>query len=153
MGKLSDKVAQATGADRRTGKAVTVRLVENSAAAAANYRRSASDSEEFVGELKERGARAVVLQADFADPVWTGRLVDQTVETFGKPDVLVSHAGTERFRSLKENTPDGSDGCSPPTHVGSCSQRSRRRAAPGAGGRIALTSSASAAWMVFQHTF
>ncbi|MFD3590781.1 SDR family NAD(P)-dependent oxidoreductase [Streptomyces sp. NPDC058683] len=109
MGNLKGKVALVTGAGRGIGKAVAERLAQDGATVAINYRSSAADAEQLVAELKKNGADAVAIQADVSDPEQTGRLVNQTVEHFGKLDILVSNAGIEHFGRLEEITPEDFD--------------------------------------------
>ncbi|MGW3248271.1 SDR family NAD(P)-dependent oxidoreductase [Streptomyces sp. NPDC001070] len=152
MGKLAGKVALVTGAGRGIGKSVAERLAQDGAMVAISYRTSAAGAEHLVEQLRKNGTDAVAIQADVCDPEQTGRLVEQTVERFGKLDILVSNAGIEHFGRLEEITPEDFD------RVFSVNTRGQLFAVQHAarqlpeGGRIVLTSSVSATRAVFYHT-
>ena len=63
-GKLQDKVALVTGAGKRLGRAVALRLAEEGADVAVHYHDSAKDAAEVVGKIEEMGQRAVAIRAD-----------------------------------------------------------------------------------------
>src|SRR5258707_12590774 len=63
-GKLQSKVALVTGAGRRLGRAVALRLAEEGADLAVHYHASAKDAAEVVGKIEEMGQRAVAIRAD-----------------------------------------------------------------------------------------
>lgn len=152
MTRLSGKVALVTGAGRGIGRAVALRLAEDGAAVAVNYRSDTAEAERLVAELELRGGQAVAIRADVADVAETRRLVDQVVETCGRLDILVSNAGVEHFAPLEEITPEDFD------RVFSVNTKGQLFAVQQAvrhlptGGRIVLTSSVSATRSVFHHT-
>ncbi|MEU0833313.1 SDR family NAD(P)-dependent oxidoreductase [Streptomyces sp. NPDC056231] len=152
MTKLSGKVALVTGAGRGIGRAVALRLAEDGAAVAVNFHSSAADADRLVTELEERGGQAVAIRADVTDLAETKRLVEQTVETYGRLDVLVSNAGIEHFAPLEEITPEDFDRVFAVNTKGQlfAAQQAARHLRPG--GRIVLTSSVSATRSVFHHT-
>src|SRR5712692_10365020 len=96
--RLSGKVAIVTGASRGIGRAIAIRLAREGAAVAVNYRNRAPAAEETIAEIRRHGGDAVALQADVADPAAAERLAAQTLERFGRIDVLVNNAGV-LFRS------------------------------------------------------
>ncbi|MEW2490588.1 glucose 1-dehydrogenase [Streptomyces sp. NPDC048411] len=152
MTKLSGKVALVTGAGRGIGRAVALRLAEDGATVAVNFRSSAADADRLVTELEERGGQAVAIRADVTDLAETKRLVEQAVETYGRLDILVSNAGIEHFAPLEEITPEDFDRVFAVNTKGQlfAAQQAARHLRPG--GRIVLTSSVSATRSVFHHT-
>jgi len=62
-GRLAGKVALVTGAGKRLGRAVALRLAEDGADVAVHYHESAKDAAEVVGRIEELGQRAVALRA------------------------------------------------------------------------------------------
>lgn len=54
---------------------------------------SSSDMDEVADELKSRGAQVASIPCDVTDEASCKNLIDETVSTFGKLDVLVNNAG------------------------------------------------------------
>ncbi|MFE0459111.1 SDR family oxidoreductase [Kitasatospora sp. NPDC058965] len=93
MGELTGKVALVTGGSRGIGAAVARRLAAEGAAVALTYRREADRARAVAGEIEAAGGRAVLIQADLAEPSAAERVVEQTVRELGRIDVLVNNAG------------------------------------------------------------
>ncbi|MDF3288109.1 glucose 1-dehydrogenase [Streptomyces silvisoli] len=151
-GKLSGKAALVTGASRGIGKATAVRLAQDGASVAVNYRGNARGAEELVRELKAQGAEAAAFQADVSDVAQTTRLVDLAADAFGGLDILVSNAGVEHFAPLAEITPEDFDRIFAINTRGQLFAVQQAVRYMGDGGRIVLTSSVSATRSVFHHT-
>lgn len=94
--KLPDRVAIVTGASRGIGKAIALELANEGAKVVVNYNRNAASAEEIVKTLLETGKEAVALQADVADASQVEKLVQSTVERFGRVDILINNAGVTR---------------------------------------------------------
>jgi NAD(P)-dependent dehydrogenase (short-subunit alcohol dehydrogenase family) len=105
MAGLKGKIAVVTGGGRGIGRAVAIRLAQEGAAVAVNYRSDRESATAVVDELTDHGHRAVAIQADVSDPDQTGRLMDQAAERLGGLGILVSNAGIEHFGALAEITP------------------------------------------------
>jgi len=103
----SSKVALVTGAGkRRVGNTVARMLAARGYAIALHYNRSAQAAEETVVGLKERGVRAGAFQADVKREAEVERLVEQTRESFGRLDVLVTAAAVWEPKPLEQVTAD-----------------------------------------------
>jgi NAD(P)-dependent dehydrogenase (short-subunit alcohol dehydrogenase family) len=89
---LKGKVALITGASRGIGRRTARLFVEAGAQVAVNYRTSQQEAEELVASFPEDAA--VAIQADLGNPADVERLVDQTIEQFGRLDILVNNAAT-----------------------------------------------------------
>ena len=89
-----------TGASRGLGRAIAEELGGGGAKIVVNYARSKGPSEELVSQLGEENALAV--QADISDPDQAKKLIDETMEKFGRVDVLVNNAGITQDRSLRK---------------------------------------------------
>jgi 3-oxoacyl-[acyl-carrier protein] reductase len=87
---LSGKVVLLTGGSRGIGRAAVLMLAEAGASVAFSYVQRADKAEE-VARLS--GGQALAVRADSGDPADVRRLVDTTIERFGRVDVLVNNAG------------------------------------------------------------
>src|SRR5918998_4759122 len=105
MGNLEGAVAVVTGAGRGIGRAVAEELGAGGANVVVNYSNSKGPAEEVVASLSENGsAEAVALQADVSDAEQAARLIEETVERFGRIDVLVNNAGITIDKTMKKLT-------------------------------------------------
>jgi NAD(P)-dependent dehydrogenase (short-subunit alcohol dehydrogenase family) len=88
---LRNRVALITGA-KRIGAVVATELARAGADVALVYRASRTEAEETSHAIRALGRRAVVLQADLAEPESAERVVTETVDQLGRLDVLVNMA-------------------------------------------------------------
>ncbi len=102
MASLDGAVAVVTGASRGLGRAIAEELARGGAKVVVNYSRSKEPAEELVNELTEGGSEAVAIQADVSDAEQAQRLIDESIEKFGRIDVLVNNAGINRDKTLKK---------------------------------------------------
>lgn len=91
------KVAIVTGGGTGIGRAISTRLAAAGALVVVNYSRSGEEASATVGEIEASGGKAVAIQADVADAAQTAALVSQTLERFGRLDIVVNNAGTTVF--------------------------------------------------------
>ena len=90
MAEFSDRVVLVTGSSSGIGEQIGRRFAELGASVVVNSSSSVAAGEQLAAEL---GDRATYVQADIADPDQARRLVDATIDHFGKLDVLVNNAG------------------------------------------------------------
>lgn len=90
---LNGKVAIVTGGGRDIGRACVVGLAKAGAMVAINYHASSEGADSAVAEIKAAGGDAFALQGDMTDPASVQALVDKTVATYGKVDILVPVTG------------------------------------------------------------
>jgi NAD(P)-dependent dehydrogenase (short-subunit alcohol dehydrogenase family) len=90
---VSNRVALVTGAARGIGRAIAVALAREKWNVVINYRGNANAANAALKLVEETGSRGVVIQADVANTADRARLVAQTLETFGRIDLLVNNAG------------------------------------------------------------
>src|SRR5258707_1188137 len=83
---LAGRVALVTGAAKRIGRAVALRLAGEGADVVIHYNRSKSEAEDAVAEIAKLGRKGVVLQADLCSVQEIKRLFQQTAERFGRLD-------------------------------------------------------------------
>jgi NAD(P)-dependent dehydrogenase (short-subunit alcohol dehydrogenase family) len=102
VGTLKDAVVVVTGAGRGIGSAIAEDMAEGGAKVVVNYSKSKGPAEELVQKLLKMGApQAVAIQADVSDASQAARLIEETVNQFGRIDVLVNNAGINLDRSMK----------------------------------------------------
>lgn len=94
MSDLANQVAIVTGGGRDIGRAVAIKLSEQGAAVAVNYRASEKAARATVDAIRDRGGKAIAVQADVTRAEEIQRLIDQTVAAFGQTiHILVNNAG------------------------------------------------------------
>jgi NAD(P)-dependent dehydrogenase (short-subunit alcohol dehydrogenase family) len=90
---------------KRVGAAVAADLASAGADVALVYARSRAEAEASAADVRARGRRAEVLQADLSDAAACRRVVDEAAARFGRLDILVNMASLyERkdYESLTE---------------------------------------------------
>ncbi len=88
---LSDKAALVTGSSRGIGRAIARELASAGARVALHYNNNLSKAEETRSQLEGDGH--ILVQGNMTRPMDLVRMVDQTIEKFGKIDILVNNAG------------------------------------------------------------
>jgi NAD(P)-dependent dehydrogenase (short-subunit alcohol dehydrogenase family) len=102
-GTLENKVAIVTGAGRGIGRAIVERLVAEGAAVTASQR-SAAEGRELCDRLAASGASIEFVEADVRDDGAVARLIERTVERFGRIDILCNNAGVGLLRSVVDTS-------------------------------------------------
>ena len=106
---LQNRVALVTGAAKRIGRAVALRLAGEGADVVIHYNRSKSEAEAAAAEIAKLGRKSIALQADLCSVAEIKRLFQQTAERFGRLDILVNSAANflhTEFGSTSEQTWD-----------------------------------------------
>src|SRR5919112_539385 len=110
MGSLEGAVAVVTGAGRGMGRAIAEELGYAGARVVVNYSRSKEPAEEVVEKLSDNEAgQAVAIGADVSDADQASKLIEETLERFGRIDVLVNNAGITIDRTMRKLTTDDWD--------------------------------------------
>jgi NAD(P)-dependent dehydrogenase (short-subunit alcohol dehydrogenase family) len=95
--KLEGLTALITGGDSGIGRAVAVMFAREGADVAIVYLAEEQiDAEETAGAVKEAGRQCLLLPGDVTDPEFCEQAVKQTVEEFGKLDILVNNAAFQQ---------------------------------------------------------
>jgi NAD(P)-dependent dehydrogenase (short-subunit alcohol dehydrogenase family) len=107
-GRMEGKVALITGADSGIGRAVALAFAREGADVAIGYFNEHEDAKETERLVTLAGRRALLLPGDLADPETCERIVTQTVDEFGKLDILINNAAHQAssVESFAELTPD-----------------------------------------------
>ena len=104
MKPLTGKVAIVTGASRGIGKQIALQLADLGASVTINYANSSKKAEEVVKEIKEKGGEAAAVQANLSQVSEVEQLFHETIETFGKVNILVNNVGVMIKKPLTEVT-------------------------------------------------
>lgn len=94
-GRLAGKVALITGADSGIGRAVAVLFAREGADVAVLYLEEHTDAKETVHSVEAEGRRAIALSGDVGDKAFCDDAVSQTIEAFGRLDIVVNNAGEQ----------------------------------------------------------
>lgn len=103
--RLDDKVVIVTGASSGLGVAFAQAFAEAGADVALGARR-AERMKDTAALVEAAGRRALAVPTDVADPEQCQRLVDATIEEFGRVDVLINNAGVGTAVPATRETPD-----------------------------------------------
>ena len=105
-GKLLDRVALITGADSGIGRAVAVLYAREGADVAIAYLNEHEDAEETLRAVQAEGRRAILLPGDVSDPSYATHAVRQTLDAFGRLDILVNNAAYQEHQKAIEDISD-----------------------------------------------
>jgi NAD(P)-dependent dehydrogenase (short-subunit alcohol dehydrogenase family) len=102
-GKLRDMVAIITGGDSGIGRAVAVLYAREGADVAIAYLSEHGDAEETKRCVEKEGRRCLLISGDVRDAQFCNDAVKQTVDAFGKLDVLVNNAAFQEHAMMLED--------------------------------------------------
>ena len=103
MGKLDNKVAVITGANKRIGKGIARGLAREGAGLILAAR-GKPELEETLGEVASLGSSVLAVPCDVTDESQVESLFARAMERFGRVDILVNNAGAFDGGSLDELT-------------------------------------------------
>ena len=102
-GKLKGKVALITGADSGIGRAVAIAFAKEGADVAILYLNEHDDAKETKKLVEAQGRRAVTIAGDIGDETFCQQAVQQTVDEFGKLDILINNAAEQHPQETIED--------------------------------------------------
>src|SRR5215475_9626682 len=88
------KVALVTGAAKRIGKSIALRLAENGWHVAIHYRKSAAKAEAVAAEVRLRGGKAMTVEADLTREHEVEAVIPKVADHLGALSLLVNNAST-----------------------------------------------------------
>ncbi|MED4072753.1 SDR family oxidoreductase [Priestia endophytica] len=98
-GKLGKKVALITGGDSGIGAAVAIAFAKEGANVALSYLDEHEDANRTKSRIEELGRRCLLLPGDLREKQQCVDIVKETIQEYGKLDVLCNHVGIQ-FQQL-----------------------------------------------------
>lgn len=93
--KLRDKVALITGGDSGIGRATAIFFAKEGANVAIAYLNEHDDAQETKRLIEQEGRKCITIPGDIGDEKVCQQAVQQTVDEFGKLDILVNNAAEQ----------------------------------------------------------
>jgi len=105
-GKLEDKVAIITGGDSGIGKSVAILFGREGADVVIVYLDEHEDAEETKRLVENEGRSCLTIAGDIGQKSFCSSVVDQTIEKFGRLDILVNNAAVQYVQESIEDIPE-----------------------------------------------
>lgn len=87
------KVAIVTGGATGIGLAISLQLAQDGYVVVVNYNSSAQAAQELVQQIQTNGGQALAVQANLSKVSEAEKLIQKTIETYQRLDVIVNNAG------------------------------------------------------------
>jgi NAD(P)-dependent dehydrogenase (short-subunit alcohol dehydrogenase family) len=139
---LKGKIAVVTGSGRGLGRAIAEGMAK-AGAAVVTCSRTLAEAEATATAIRDTGGRALALHVDVSRKPECERLVDRTVEAFGRLDIMLCSAGIDRPMPADEVDPRTLE-LILATNIGGylyCAQAAARPMTEQGGGAIVMISS------------
>lgn len=101
--KLKDKVALITGGDSGIGKAVAILFASHGANIAISYLNETEDAKETKSEIEKLGRECLLIKGDLAKENNCKKVIEKTIEKFGRIDSLINNAALHWERDSIED--------------------------------------------------
>jgi NAD(P)-dependent dehydrogenase (short-subunit alcohol dehydrogenase family) len=105
-GKLEDKVAIITGGDSGIGRSVAILFAREGADVVIVYLDEHEDAEEARRLVENEGRSCLTIAGDVGQKAFCSSVVDQTIEKFGRLDILVNNAAVQYVQESIEDIPE-----------------------------------------------
>jgi NAD(P)-dependent dehydrogenase (short-subunit alcohol dehydrogenase family) len=105
--RLRNKVAIITGGDSGIGKAVAIAFAKEGADIVIAYHEDTEDAQSTAARVESIGQQCLLIAGDIGKPAHCKKIVQQTMNRFGRLDILVNNAGIQfPQKELSAITPD-----------------------------------------------
>jgi NAD(P)-dependent dehydrogenase (short-subunit alcohol dehydrogenase family) len=106
-GKLAERVALITGADSGIGRAIALCFAKEGANVLFTHLpEEAEDAKETIRLVESAGRKAIAKPGDIRNKAFCQQLVEATIQSFGRLDVLVNNAAFQRTHEKLEEIPE-----------------------------------------------
>ena len=110
MGKLLGKTALITGASRGIGRAIAIEFAKEGANIVINYSKDELGAEETLKILKSIGVVAYKIKEDVSSFEGAKKIIDFTLKSFGKIDILVNNAAKSTIGLFMDSSKEEIEG-------------------------------------------
>lgn len=105
-GKLKGKVAIITGADSGLGRSAAIYFVKEGCKVVIPYYNEHTDANNTKKYIESLGGKCLLLSGDISDKNFCKKIVNETLNCFGKIDILVNNAAVQYQQDELENITD-----------------------------------------------
>lgn len=105
----TQKIAIVTGASRGIGREVAKELAESGITVIANYNKSEEEAKKLQQELEKKNFKLEIFKADVSKREDVKKLVEYTIEKYGKIDILINNAGISEYKLFTDETDEDWD--------------------------------------------
>ena len=93
-----------TGSSQGIGRQIALEFAKNNYNVVINYNKSKNEAFELIEKIKESGGTSIAVQADVSKFQEAQRLIDLSLNEFGKIDVLVNNAGISLQKIFQDDS-------------------------------------------------
>lgn len=101
---LENKIVVISGSSRGIGSAIAIEAARCGANIVITYNKQADSAESVTAKIRGLGRSALSLQVDVSSRVSVKKMINRTLETFSRIDVLVNNAGVLQQKPFLEIT-------------------------------------------------
>lgn len=99
-----ERIAIVTGASRGIGREIAKKLAKQNIRVIANYNNSKNKAIELKEELQKEGINIDIVKADISKREEVKKLVEYTLNKYGKIDILINNAGIAEYKMFIDET-------------------------------------------------